>query len=95
MLSQSVDKRVVLLHTQGPLAGLFQIQGCVSELPGPPPTYVEPSVFIRPPLKWTMAGASLIKAKTRYLLYREYKPELLGIKGHHEGDTPRFSPSQR
>ena len=88
-------QRVVLKHTQGPYPGLMQIQGCLDDAPSPLPTYVEPFETMVGTVARTVQGASLTKSRPRYVLYREYKPELLGVKGHHEGDTPHFSPGQR
>lgn len=84
----SGDKRIVLEITRGRCAGMSMIVGAVAaEAAGTLETYLPPGDG--------SVESSLIRVKPRYLVYRQYRPELTGIKGHHEGDTPRMSPSQR
>lgn len=66
-MTGTFDKRVVVQHTKGRLAGLWRILGAVSELKGKPlPTYTENVDFI------THKGScSLVQIKGRYVLYRE------------------------
>ena len=78
-------QRVVLKHTCGPYPGLMQIQGCLDDAPSPLPTYVEPFDTMVGTVKRTVQGASLIKSRPCYVLYREYKPELLGVQDKQNG----------
>ena len=64
-----IIKRVVLLHTLGPYAGLRQIMGTTADFePGPLPPTV-PDITIRPSER--KADAWLVKIKQRYVMYQE------------------------
>lgn len=69
-----MDKRIVIHHTQGAYAGLWQIVGAESQLDsktGPDlPTFVESVQFLD-----HEGGASLAAVKPHYVLYRETMPE--------------------
>lgn len=86
-----MSKRIVLQTTQGEHAGLWTIIGHCADKAVTKLAQFTPVSFP----DGHQGEASLIAVRRRYVLYREFKPELLGVKGHHEGDTPRFSPSQR
>lgn len=82
------DKRVVLKFTVGPLAGLHQIVGTVSQLReerGALPDFV--SDVTMPDGRSTCAG--LVSFKTRHVLYKEIN----GPAMHAPLKT--FSPEQR
>ena len=63
-----VTKRIVLLETQGPRAGLHHIMGTDDELENPTefPDFVDPVEIID-----RVSAASLIQVKPRFILYRE------------------------
>lgn len=76
----SVDKRIVLQHISGRLAGIHSIQGLESNAPHPLQEYVEEA--------WMMdhhAPACLVGVKRSYVLYRELIiPENSQQKHFHE-----------
>ena len=87
-------RRVVLQHTQGPWTGLHQIVGRECELRAathtkqnlPMPITVGPfTAGFGPGARESMAG--LLQCKPRYWLYREWRPELTGMKA--------FDPAQQ
>ncbi len=72
-------KRIVLLHTQGPYRGLYQILGTSDALGGVlPPTTGE---FTISPHTRT-SHANLVKVKVRYALYRESDEAAAGGSFH-------------
>lgn len=81
------DKRIVVQHTQGPLAGLWRIMGRTSDLkagkPGPLPHFVEPVDFLD-----HQGACSLVRSKPRYVLYRELMPPALQSRSRR----PSFKP---
>ncbi len=81
-------RRVVLLHTTGPHAGLHQITGHTDDFHGPAPVFTG-DFTITP---GTRTGrAQLIACRRSFLLYHEsfQMPTEAG------DDRPRFAPSQR
>lgn len=69
------EKRVVLLHTNGPTAGLHQIVGATSEV-GQLAAFEEGITITINPRK---ANASLIRSFERYVLYREQPLQADGL----------------
>lgn len=82
-------KRIVVQHTQGPLAGLWRIMGTTAEFRkgkrGPLPAFVEPVDFVT-----HKGAASLVVSKPRYVLYRELMPPTHTASGGKH----TFHPSQ-
>ena len=66
-----MTKRVVLQYTTGPYQSMFQIVGTEDQLPHPEvgslPSFVGDLSFS----DGRKGGASLVKVKPRYILYRE------------------------
>ena len=92
-----MDKRLVLQHTQGPHAGLFQIFGVVEEATPLPTEIQAPPGMAVEMLGRRVEFASLITVKPHYVLYREAMPRPTGKFGHvpHPGaPVDGFNPSQ-
>ena len=71
-------KRIVLLHTQGDLAGLWRIVGTDEEFPEMP-MQVDGVDFID-----HQGSCSFLRMKPRYLLYREMEPAGDSLPMHAE-----------
>ena len=72
------NQRIVLEHTAGPYAGLFQIKGHSDEFEGRQPPALTDVFEIQPGQR--LGVASLVKSTPRYVLYRELtRPAGLGI----------------
>ncbi len=61
-----MDKRIVMRHVNGPLAGLAQIQGVLPLQPNYPAILTDPA-----------GSAALVRVFDHYVLYREIVAESL------------------
>lgn len=81
------SKRLVVLHSRGPLAGLYRIMGTADQATlktdGKPPEFFGQLDFTS-----HKADISLVKVHQRWAEYREVHETM-------EPDTPAFSPLQR
>lgn len=66
-----MDKYIVLVATQGPLAGLRYLAGRESDIPGRPVGGPLPSFLDNVPFSDRIGKFSLIQVKPRYVVYRE------------------------
>jgi hypothetical protein len=78
------NQRLVLQHTTGPHAGLFQILGHTDELDGADPEPFYGSFDLTFPEKRS-APISLVASKRGYVLYREIFTPVAGMKGFEKG----------
>jgi hypothetical protein len=62
-------RRIVLLHSRGPYAGLHQIMGTTADFGGKQPPAVTDAFTITPGTR--VGQASLMKSTPRYLLFKE------------------------
>lgn len=65
------NKRIVLQHTQGPMAGVFSICGLRSAAVHPLPELLDATEMIDSPRMRTPGPVCLVAEKPRYTLYRQ------------------------
>lgn len=76
--STETDKRVVLEHTNGPMAGIHSICGLKSQATMPLPEIIDATQMIDAPSMRMPGPVSLVAVKRKYVLYRQiYAPSTM------------------